>query len=105
MNKYEMLELLHKNVVPAVGCTEPVCVAIAAADSMCAAGGNVEKIRLEVSPNVYKNGMSVGIAGFDKVGFRVCGCVGSMHRKTGIGSGNHEWYPWEYLCQGDSSCG
>ena len=56
MNKQEMLALLRRNVLPALGCTEPVCVALAAADAAKAVGGAVESIELQTSRNIYKNG-------------------------------------------------
>ena len=52
MNKQEMLALLRRNVLPALGCTEPVCVALAAADAAKAVGGAVESIELQTSRNI-----------------------------------------------------
>ena len=62
MNEQEravFLSLLHKEVVPALGCTEPIAVALCAARAAEELGETPEKLDVAVSANLLKNGMGV----------------------------------------------
>ena len=64
----KLLELLHAQVVPAIGCTEPVSIAIAVATARNQVSGNILAVLVQVSLNIFKNGMRVGIPGTSEKG-------------------------------------
>ena len=55
------LAILHKELIPAMGCTEPIAIAYAAAIAKAALGQTPERVRVDVSGNVIKNVKSVFI--------------------------------------------
>lgn len=57
----DILTLLHREVVPAIGCTEPMCVALCVARAKEQLGCEPDAITVSVSKNIYKNAMGVGI--------------------------------------------
>ncbi len=72
-----IVEILRREVVPALGCTEPAAVALAAANARKAIGGEPREIWLKVSGNIFKNGVAVGIPGIDRVGIDVAVALGA----------------------------
>ncbi|MCM1040836.1 MAG: L-serine ammonia-lyase, iron-sulfur-dependent, subunit alpha [Bacteroides sp.] len=77
--------LLKKEVVPALGCTEPIAVALAvakAAETLRQVTGKKdllpEKIKIVTSLNIYKNGMGVGIPGTDMTGLYIASALGAI---------------------------
>ncbi|PID76261.1 MAG: hypothetical protein CSA26_08430 [Desulfobacterales bacterium] len=72
------LEFIKREVVPALGCTEPVCLALAAARAVEALGKKPEKIYAHVSANLYKNGMGVAVPGTGMTGLDIAAAVGAL---------------------------
>ena len=80
-----MLDLLHKEVVPALGCTEPVTVALTAARAAKELGEKPEKIHVELSGNLMKNGMGVGVPGTGMVGLDIAAAIGAIGGDAELG--------------------
>ncbi len=75
----EIIELIKKEVKPALGCTEPIAVSLAtarAAEALREIGQEPEKIKVEVSGNILKNGMGVGVPGTGMVGLHIAAALG-----------------------------
>ena len=56
---YSYLQILHEELIPAMGCTEPISLAYAAAKARCILGDLPDKIDVAVSGNIIKNVKSV----------------------------------------------
>ncbi|MCP4746262.1 MAG: serine dehydratase subunit alpha family protein [Desulfobacteraceae bacterium] len=64
--EFSVKDILQMEVTPALGCTEPVAIALAAAAARSLTdSGSIETIQVWVDPNVYKNGVAVAIPGTD----------------------------------------
>ncbi len=77
MTKEQMLQLLRQDVVPALGCTEPVCVALCAAHAAKALADTPHSIQVEVNSGIYKNAMSAGIPNCTQVGIPWAAAIGA----------------------------
>lgn len=78
----EIIDLINREVVPAMGCTEPVAVSLCTAKAVETLGREPEVINLLLSPNVLKNAMGVGIPGTDMIGLPIAIALGALVGKT-----------------------
>ena len=93
----EIIGLIHKEVKPALGCTEPIAVALAVAKAMEIFETGFDGpdpmwrwqkeygLRIEVSGNILKNGMGVGIPGTGMVGLHIAAALGAVCGKSCYG--------------------
>ena len=82
----QLINILKAEVKPALGCTEPVAVALACAKAKELLGEEIVKHSVLVSPNVYKNGMCVGIPGTERLGLKISVALGFIggHSENGL---------------------
>ncbi len=82
----ELVEMLKAEVKPAVGCTEPVALALACAKAKELLGEEIVENRMLVSPSIYKNGMCVGIPGTERLGLKIAAALGIVggHSENGL---------------------
>ena len=94
----EIIGLIHREVKPALGCTEPIAVAIAVAKAVEIIMENCHEctpgcwrktadfcIDVEVSANILKNGMGVGIPGTGMIGLPVAAALGAVCGDSSLG--------------------
>ncbi|BBO67787.1 UPF0597 protein [Desulfosarcina alkanivorans] len=61
---YTVKDILRIQVAPALGCTEPVAIALGAAAAVSLLSEKqIDDIEIWVDPNIYKNGLAVSIPG------------------------------------------
>lgn len=73
----ELLALLEGLTEPALGCTEPGAVALAAAAACRAVGGRIVRLAVTVDSNVFKNAMAVRIPCYDRTGAAAAAALGA----------------------------
>lgn len=83
--RQDILALLHQQVVPAIGCTEPICVALATARATERLGQLPHRIEARLSANILKNAMGVGIPGTGMVGLPIAIALGAIAGKSCYG--------------------
>ena len=77
-----IISLIHQEVVPAIGCTEPICVALCTAKATEKLGIRPEKIEVLLSANILKNAMGVGIPGTGMIGLPIAIALGALIGKS-----------------------
>ena len=78
----QIIELIKKEVIPAIGCTEPIAVALCVAKAAETLGAKPEKIEVLLSANILKNAMGVGIPGTGMVGLPIAVALGALIGKS-----------------------
>ncbi len=81
----EIIALVNREVVPAMGCTEPVAVALCVAKATELLGCEPEEIHVELSRNILKNAMGVGIPGTGMIGLPIAVALGALIGKSEYG--------------------
>lgn len=83
--KQQIIELIHQQVVPAIGCTEPMAVALCVAKATELLGKVPERIELRLSANILKNAMGVGIPGTGMIGLPIAVALGALIGRSELG--------------------
>jgi L-cysteine desulfidase len=85
LERKQIVALMHQEVVPAMGCTEPVAVALAVAKATETLGAQPDKLRVGLSANMLKNAMGVGIPGTGMIGLPIAIALGAIIGKSSYG--------------------
>ena len=78
----QIIALIKREVVPAIGCTEPVAVALCVAKATETLGCRPEHIKVFLSANILKNAMGVGIPGTGMIGLPIAIALGALIGKS-----------------------
>ena len=82
MNYSQIEALLHREVIPAIGCTEPIAVSLCVSKACETLGQRPQKIEVALSPNIYKNAMGVGIPNTGMTGLPIAVALGAVAGKS-----------------------
>ena len=76
--RQQIIALVRREVVPAIGCTEPIAVALCVAKATELLGVRPEKVTARLSANILKNAMGVGIPGTGMIGLPIAIALGAL---------------------------
>lgn len=74
----KIIALIDREVVPAIGCTEPIAVALCTARAAELLGSRPDRIAVRLSANILKNAMGVGIPGTGMIGLPIAVALGAL---------------------------
>ncbi len=80
-----IVDLIRREVVPAIGCTEPIAVALCTARAAELLGVQPETISVRLSANILKNAMGVGIPGTGMIGLPIAVALGALVGRSEYG--------------------
>lgn len=80
--RQQIINLVKREVVPAVGCTEPIAVSLCVAKAKETLGCVPQKIDVLLSANILKNAMGVGIPGTNMIGLPIAVALGALAGKS-----------------------
>lgn len=81
----QIIQLINREVVPAVGCTEPAAVSLCVAKATELLGCVPDAITVRLSTNILKNAMGVGIPGTGMIGLPIAIALGALIGKSEYG--------------------
>lgn len=99
-DKNKIIALIKREVVPAIGCTEPMAVALAVAKSKEILGEVPKQIEVSLSANMLKNAMGVGIPGTNMIGLPIAIALGAI-----IGKSEYKLEVLKDICSEDVTAG
>lgn len=80
-----IIALIKREVVPAIGCTEPVAVSLCVARATELLGAKPDSVSVRLSANILKNAMGVGIPGTGMIGLPIAIALGVLVGRSEYG--------------------
>lgn len=80
--RIQIKQLMQAEIIPAIGCTEPIAVSLCVAKATELLGNLPEKIEVLLSANILKNAMGVGIPGTGMIGLPIAIALGALIGKS-----------------------
>ena len=78
----QIIDLVQREVIPAIGCTEPIAVALCVSKAAETLGAIPQNIKVLLSANILKNAMGVGIPGTGMIGLPIAVALGAIIGKS-----------------------